>query len=137
MDGREAEAVNDHRALELERLDALQAGLWGRAVSGDVKAVNAVLRIIEQRSLGACAGRGCEGPARVRPRRSRWCSAAVLNQCGFGVREGDVWVEGTWFVEFLGCPDWVRTEALAEVDALISKYLDSCAYEVHATRLPL
>lgn len=48
--GREAYAVDQHRTLELTRLDALQVGLWDRAVSGDVKAVNAVLRIIEQRS---------------------------------------------------------------------------------------
>jgi hypothetical protein len=50
LDGREAEAVGEHRALELLRLDALQVGLWDRAVGGDVKAVNAVLRIIEQRA---------------------------------------------------------------------------------------
>ena len=50
LDGREAEAVEDHRALELARLDALQVVLWERALGGDVKAVNAVLRIIEQRS---------------------------------------------------------------------------------------
>ena len=36
--------------LELTRLDAPEVGLWDKAVSGDVKAVNAVLRIIEQRS---------------------------------------------------------------------------------------
>lgn len=50
MDGREAQALEQHRTLELLRLDELQSGLWDRAVSGDVKAVNAVLRIIEQRS---------------------------------------------------------------------------------------
>lgn len=50
IDGREADAVEQHRALELARLDALQVGLWDRAEAGDVKAVNAVLRIIEQRS---------------------------------------------------------------------------------------
>ena len=50
VDGREADAVDQARTLELTRLDALQVGLWDRAVSGDVKAVNAVLRIIEQRS---------------------------------------------------------------------------------------
>ena len=49
LDGREAEAVEDHRALELARLDALQAPLWEKALSGDVKAANAVLRIIDQR----------------------------------------------------------------------------------------
>ncbi len=50
VDGREADAVDQARTLELMRLDALQVGLWERAVTGDVKAVNAVLRIIEQRS---------------------------------------------------------------------------------------
>ncbi len=50
VDGREADAVEQHRALELQRLDALQVGLWERAEAGDIKAVNAVLRIIEQRS---------------------------------------------------------------------------------------
>lgn len=50
VDGREADAVEQHRALELARLDALQVGLWDRAEAGDVKAVLAVLRIIEQRS---------------------------------------------------------------------------------------
>ena len=50
VDGREVDAVEQHRALELARLDALQVGLWDRAEAGDVKAVLAVLRIIEQRS---------------------------------------------------------------------------------------
>ena len=50
VDGREADAVDQHRTIEVQRLDALQVGLWDKAVSGDVKAVNAVLRIIEQRS---------------------------------------------------------------------------------------
>ena len=50
VDGREADAVEQHRTLELTRLDALQVGLWDKATSGDVKAVHAVLRIIEQRS---------------------------------------------------------------------------------------
>ena len=50
VDGREANAVNQARTLELTRLDALQVGLWEQALAGDVKAVNAVLRIIEQRS---------------------------------------------------------------------------------------
>lgn len=49
MDGREADAVDQHRAIEVQRLDSLQVGLWDRAVSGDAKAVNAMLRIINQR----------------------------------------------------------------------------------------
>ncbi len=50
VDEREADAVDQHRMLELQRLDALQVGLWDQAVAGDVKAVNAVLRIVQQRS---------------------------------------------------------------------------------------
>jgi len=50
VDGHTADAVDQHRTLVVQRLDALQVGLWDKAVSGDVKAVNAVLRIIEQRS---------------------------------------------------------------------------------------
>ena len=50
VDGREAEAVEDHRALELARLDTLQVPLWEKAMDGDVKAAGMVLRIIEQRS---------------------------------------------------------------------------------------
>lgn len=50
VDGREADGVDQHRMLELTRLDALQVGLWDHALAGDVKAVNSVLRIIAQRS---------------------------------------------------------------------------------------
>lgn len=50
MNHREAEAVEDHRALELARLDALQVPLWEKAMNGDVKATGMVLKIIEARS---------------------------------------------------------------------------------------
>ena len=50
VDGREADAVDDLRTLEVSRLDALQVALWDEAMNGDIKAVNAVLRIILQRS---------------------------------------------------------------------------------------
>ena len=50
IDGREAEAVEDHRALELARLDALQVAFWERVMAGDLKAASMVLRIIDQRS---------------------------------------------------------------------------------------
>lgn len=39
-----------HRALEVQRLDALQVPLWDKAMDGDIKAVNTILRISEQRS---------------------------------------------------------------------------------------
>ena len=50
VDVRESEAVEDHRALELARLDALQVAFWEKAMAGDLKAAGMVLRIIEQRS---------------------------------------------------------------------------------------
>lgn len=46
---REAEAVDDLRRLELDRLDALQTALWGRAMRGEVAAANLVLKVIDQR----------------------------------------------------------------------------------------
>jgi hypothetical protein len=49
VDGRVAEAVDEHRMLEVSRLDALQVPLWEKAMNGDVKAANTVLRVIEDR----------------------------------------------------------------------------------------
>src|SRR5688500_3921734 len=39
-------AVDELRSLEVERLDALQVGIWQRAMEGDVDAAMAALRII-------------------------------------------------------------------------------------------
>lgn len=47
---REVAAVDEYRELELARLDALQGTCWERALDGDIDAVAAVVRIIEQRS---------------------------------------------------------------------------------------
>ena len=47
---REAEAIDEHRALELARLDAVQASYWDEAVGGDVRAASLVLRCIDQRA---------------------------------------------------------------------------------------
>ena len=44
-----AAAVEDHRQLELDRLDAMQEALWPEAMRGRVSAVRAVLRIIQAR----------------------------------------------------------------------------------------
>jgi hypothetical protein len=40
------QAVEMLHELEVARLDALQASLWGRAVAGDLEAVRAALRIV-------------------------------------------------------------------------------------------
>jgi hypothetical protein len=42
--------LEEHRDIELERLDRLQAGLWQKAISGDTRAVDAVLRVIAARA---------------------------------------------------------------------------------------
>lgn len=42
--------TNELRALELERLNALNAAFWAKAMSGDVQAGRLVLRVIEQRA---------------------------------------------------------------------------------------
>jgi AraC-like DNA-binding protein len=42
-------AVQDLRQLEADRLDALQVGLWNRAMDGDITAAMAIIRIIATR----------------------------------------------------------------------------------------
>jgi hypothetical protein len=59
----EAHEVTALRELELQRLDALQEALWGKAIAGDTKAVAAVLRIVDQRIrlLGLACEPGNQG----------------------------------------------------------------------------
>lgn len=47
---REVEAVEELRRLEVARLDALQAASWDDALSGDIRAVDRILRIITLRA---------------------------------------------------------------------------------------
>jgi len=49
------------RQQELERLDRLQAGIWPRAISGDYRAADTALRIIDRR----CKLLGLDAPQRV------------------------------------------------------------------------
>ena len=44
------EPADDLRSLELERLDTIQVGLWTKARSGDVQAIDRLLRIMERRA---------------------------------------------------------------------------------------
>ena len=46
---RAAAGVDEYRALELERLDALQSAHWGKALDGDTKAAEVVLSVIDKR----------------------------------------------------------------------------------------
>lgn len=47
---REAESVGELRAVESQRLDEMQAGLWPKAKAGDLGAVREVIRIMERRA---------------------------------------------------------------------------------------
>ncbi len=44
------EAVDQYREMELSRLDALHSACWGQALAGDLRAVEAVLRVMQQRA---------------------------------------------------------------------------------------
>ena len=44
-----AEAVGDLRSFENARLDALQQALWDAAMTGDIQAVNSIVRIVAAR----------------------------------------------------------------------------------------
>lgn len=46
----EAQAVENLRDVEGQRLDRLQAAVWAKALKGDLKAVETVLKVIAQRS---------------------------------------------------------------------------------------
>ncbi|NYG07772.1 hypothetical protein BJ986_002259 [Phycicoccus badiiscoriae] len=46
---RQDEAVDSLRFLESQRLDALQAALWDKAMSGDVNAARSILGVITAR----------------------------------------------------------------------------------------
>ena len=45
-----AAGTEELREIELDRLDRLQRGVWAAAASGDVQAINTVLRIMDRRA---------------------------------------------------------------------------------------
>lgn len=45
-----SETAQELRTLEAQRLDAMLAGLWGKATKGDPQSVTAALRIMERRA---------------------------------------------------------------------------------------
>jgi hypothetical protein len=45
-----ADSAEQLRAMEAERLDAMQLGLWQKARRGDVQAIDRVVRIMERRA---------------------------------------------------------------------------------------
>jgi len=46
-----AESVQEHRELELDRLDSLQSSIWGQAMGGDLSAIQLILKIMNQRAV--------------------------------------------------------------------------------------
>lgn len=67
MDGRQFDAIDQHRALELERLGALQLAVCDDAMAGEVKAAGRVLRITDTRIrlLGLDKVNGAQGAQTV------------------------------------------------------------------------
>lgn len=61
LDRTEFESVQEHRALESDRLDALHASYWPAAIHGDVKAAELVLKISAQR----CRLLGLDAPTKL------------------------------------------------------------------------
>jgi hypothetical protein len=43
------DGIDELREIEVARLDALQAAIWSRALTGDIRAINTVGRIIDRR----------------------------------------------------------------------------------------
>jgi len=88
---RTAEALGESagilRQVEIERLDAMLAGLWPAATSGDVSAVNAALRVSERRArlLGLDAPQRAEltgadgGPLTFLEVARAWASTRVAS----------------------------------------------------------
>lgn len=69
LKARTDEAVDTLRLLEEQRLDALQAALWDKAMAGDVNAAQAAIRIIISRCrLLGLDGDGLLVSAEARPR---------------------------------------------------------------------
>src|SRR5690606_29206641 len=57
----EAEAAESLRHVEIQRYDRLQAALWPKAIKGDTKAADTVVRIITAR----CKLEGVEPPTQI------------------------------------------------------------------------
>ena len=50
LEDRQVETIDELRRLEVERLDSLQVAIWEDAMTGDVRAVAAVVRIMHLRA---------------------------------------------------------------------------------------
>ena len=68
LQARTVEAVDELRELEVQRLDGLQRALWERALGGEQRAVDSVVRIITARVKLLGLDQSDAGPSNVRDR---------------------------------------------------------------------
>jgi hypothetical protein len=72
------QAPEEHRQQELDRLDRMQVALWPRAMKGDDKAINTIIRLMERRARLV----GIDAPQRIQ--------AEVVNYDGNRDIDGDI-----------------------------------------------
>ena len=72
------QAPEEHRQQELDRLDRMQVALWPRAMKGDDKAINTIIRLMERRARLV----GIDAPTRIQ--------AEVVNYDGNRDIDGDI-----------------------------------------------
>lgn len=80
LEAQTVEAVDALRALEVERLDALQVAIWEKAMDGDVSSAREAIRIIAAR----CRLLGLEGKAWGEG-REQWPRTVVLPPDSWGI----------------------------------------------------
>jgi hypothetical protein len=71
-------APEEHRWQELDRLDRMQVALWPRAMKGDDRAINTIVRLMERRARLV----GIDAPQRIQ--------AEVVNYDGTRDIDGDI-----------------------------------------------
>jgi hypothetical protein len=72
------QAPEEHRWQELDRLDRMQVALWPRAMKGDDKAINTIVRLMERRARLV----GIDAPTKIQ--------AEVVNYDGNRDIDGDI-----------------------------------------------
>lgn len=72
------QAIEEHRWQELDRLDRMQVALWPRAMKGDDKAINTIVRLMERRARLV----GMDAPTKIQ--------AEVVNYDGNRDIDGDI-----------------------------------------------
>jgi hypothetical protein len=78
MDRDKPQAPDEHRWQELDRLDRLQVALWPRAMKGDDRAINTIIRLMERRASLI----GIDAPTKIQ--------AEVVNYDGNRDIDGDI-----------------------------------------------